>query len=120
MSSPFLNQNFNLFAGATKPFIPMNLTTLSLKHNRTTVKWHVPLYAYDPETYRIIYGMGPLDLSLTSNDVYNITYLKLVNLIPRTTYYFKVVAINSKGNTISSISSFTTSNPRKCVCVCMH
>lgn len=83
---------------------------------------------YDPETYRVIYGMNQSDLSLER--VVNGTSVELVELMASTAYYYRIVASNSVGSTTSDLSSFTTTPIRthtcthvcesEYMCVCPH
>ena len=84
-----------------------------------TVQWIVTMVAYTPETYVVQYGTssdflrnrsdelpGKMDFT-ARNQMYSI---QLNELIPSTTYYYKVVAKNTYGSTSSIVGNFMTEN----------
>ena len=112
----------------------MNVDTPSeyLFDNRSRVQWLVSSITYDPESYVVQYR--PFESTCSCSIMYmnsaqitsgpNITrvnFLLSVNLsdlVPGTTYEYRVIANNSAGTTISGTRHFTTtttSTPEQCM-----
>jgi hypothetical protein len=79
------------------------------------VYWTVSREVFGFETYSIVYGLAPGNLSMQSNiiagdmDSPNATYsIILENLQPLTAYYYSVRAENLAGVTFSEVDNFTT------------
>ena len=89
-----------------------------VKANTTAVvEWTVPMIAYTPESYVVEFGEDSGFLSRTSGllhsgddiTVLNVEYTTtLQDLIPRTTYHFRVKSTNSFSDTYSIEVTFTT------------
>ena len=87
------------------------------------------MVAYTPETYVVQYGtssdflrnrsdelQGQMDFT-AKNKMYSI---QLNDLIPDTTYYYKVVSNNTHGSTSSIVQNFTTENGKPINLIRVH
>lgn len=99
------------------PLEPTVLIATNVYSTSAQLNWTIPRVTFGFETYSIIYGLSPDNLIMLSDivagaldsSVQNVTYsIILENLQPLTTYYYKVLATNLAGETISDIESFTT------------
>ena len=108
------------FLGPSRPFQPSDLTATDIIHNSATVRWIALSLSYDPEIYVVKYGLAGDSLTLNSTivmgDVTPLNYMdgftgsvQLPGLNRLTTYYYRVVAINSAGTTLSDVAVFNTS-----------
>lgn len=108
------------FLGPSQPFQPGDLTDTDPTHNSVTIRWIVSSLSYDPEIYVVRYGLAEDRLTLNSTivmgDITPLNYMnsftgsvQLTNLSSLTTYYYRVVAINSAGTTLSDVGMFNTS-----------
>ena len=98
------------------PVEPVEVTVV--KANTTAmVEWTVPMIAYTPESYVVEFGENSGSLSRTSGllhsgddiTVANKEYTTTVqDLIPRTTYHFRVKSNNSFSDTYSMEVTFTS------------
>lgn len=107
------------------PLLPENIIVSNRRYNRVTITIDVSRIAYTPEKYKIVYGKTQGQLNMQSeviqgnsditavNEVYNIP---LVALQQDTTYYYRLVIANSKGNITTPIHSFTTPKLGKPLC----
>ena len=79
------------------------------------ISWIVPSIVNGTETYAVQYGAdmtlpnsrmvnGSMDLTAI-NQIFTVN---ITNLIPFTTYYYTITAMNSEGNTPTSVMNFTT------------
>ena len=103
----------------------MTISANDIQDISATIQWTVPSIAYTPETYVVKYGTSQDSLDLTSDSQHsgpdiNIgsrTYsVRLSNLEPATTYYYKVVATNTADRSSeSSVHSFVTSDNSKSI-----
>ena len=97
----------------------MSIQITAKKFTSVTVQWIVTMVAYTPETYVVQYGTSsdslrnrsdelPGKMDFTARDQeYSV---QLNELIPNTTYYYKVIAKNTQGSTSSIVGNFTTEN----------
>ena len=97
----------------------MSIQITAKKFTSVTVQWIVTMVAYTPETYVVQYGTSsdslrnrsdelPGQMDFTARDQeYSV---QLNELIPNTTYYYKVIAKNTRGSTSSIVGNFTTEN----------
>ena len=99
----------------------------SVKHNRATIQWTVPMIAYTPENYTVYFGTSSGSLSNSSHQrqsgdnfiATNLQFsLELTGLSAGTTYYYQVVAVNSVGSTQSTRPQFRTNELRKLMFLC--
>ena len=93
---------------------------ITLGDDSTTIQFTVSSLTYDPETYIVQYGTSIGNLNRTSSmetsgtdlDRTNFTLaIILMNLVPSTEYFYRVVATNSGGSTETPSGpplSFTT------------
>ena len=107
-------------SGASLPVQPTELTAIGITHNSATIRWTVPSLSYDPEIYVVQYGLAADNLSMTSAVVMGtltpMNYMdgqqgtvELTGLNRLTTYYYRVMATNSEGPTLSVVETFNTS-----------
>lgn len=93
-----------------------------VSHTSAKISWIVSAISYTPEMYFVAFGLNPNHLVSNSSLVTGSTDLMVRNeifslvlsdLTPDTTYYIKVVAVNSYGSTKSSTISFQSVPLRK-------
>ena len=113
--------------------MPMNVDTPS-ENNRSTVQWLVSSITYDPESYVVQYR--PFESTCSCSIPYmnssqitsgpNITRdnfflsVELSDLVPGTTYEYRVIANNSARTTIGGTRYFTTTRtriPEECMAI---
>ena len=93
---------------------------IDISHDSATISWTVPSLSYDPEMYTVEYGLTMDNLNLSSAVVtgtvtplnYADSYqgsVKVEGLEMLTTYFYRVVSMNSAGPTLSAVASFNTS-----------
>ena len=115
-----LNQTLHKFIfpiGPVLPEEPIQLRHTNIASDLAVVVWLIPEVTYTPETYTVHYGvnqtvlnfsssmvMGTRDLAAT-NQVYSAS---ISSLLPNTTYFYQVVAVNVIGSNSSRIMQFTT------------
>ena len=106
-----------LITAAQAPAQPTNVTVANVSSSSAIIQWTVALISYSPEQYTIRYGLALNILNQTGTtvngnrnvSVVNETHVLVVdNLLPETTYYFRVIARNAFGSTQSEIGTFTT------------
>ena len=98
------------------PVEPVEVTVV--KANTTAlVEWTVPLITYTPESYVVEFGEDSGSLSRTSGLLHSGDDITVANreyttiaqdLIPRTTYHFRVKSTNSFSDTYSMEVTFTS------------
>ena len=115
--------NILLFhAGPASPEAPMNLMIMSSFSDRVTIQWTVPVIAYTPETYVVMFGLSMSSLNMMSPMVQSgddfettnqVLSVEVTGLTDTTTYHYRVVATNGQGSTSSGLQSFMTTILRK-------
>ena len=105
------------FSGQKKPVLPQRIKVIDSNISSAMIQWMMSLIAYTNETYFVKYGTNSSVLNMTSHHKYsgaNITIsdkvysVKLSNLQPCVTYYYRVVAKNTDRSTQSELKMFTT------------
>ena len=113
---------YTLYSGPTAPVFT-GLTASNTQHIRPTIQWTVPVIAYTPENYVVIYGTDMNTLDSLSETLYsgdnftadNLTFsVELTGLRFTTEYHYQLVATNSFNSTSSDVLSFTTPDQSKC------
>ena len=104
--------------GPSNPLEPSNVMHTGIAHNRATIHWTIPMIAYTPETYTVLYGntsgsLTPFNIHEYSGDSFtatNLTFsIELTGLSAGMRYYYQVVAMNSlPSSNRSSEQTFTT------------
>ena len=86
---------------------PTQVTVTDITGTTATIEWQVssPI-AYTPQIYVVEYGSDENNLDLSSEVVQSWS-VQLHDLMPFTTYYIRVISMNSVGNTSSEVSDFT-------------
>ena len=104
-------------SAAQIPVQPANVTVTDVSSSSAAIQWTVRLITYTPEEYMIHYGLSQDMLHLTSTTVqgnmnvsvvYETHSLIVNDLLPETTYHFRVVARNAFGSARSGIGTFAT------------
>ena len=95
----------------------MNVNIVEFMSTSAFVEWTVPTVASSREQYVAMYGtdrnalikISDLVQGLEDTSIDDQTYgIRLTSLIPSTTYFVRILAINNVGSTSSEIISFTT------------
>lgn len=108
-----LNTMSITFYATAPPAQPTNLV-VSVYSTSVRVTWYIPQVRFGFETYYIQYGLSMEALDMQSRTIIggpeeNATYsITLENLLPLTTYYYRVQATNIVGSTPSNVDMFTT------------
>lgn len=98
------------------PDQPNELVVTNVYATSVQVSWFVARTAYGSEAYYVQYGLTPSNFDMQSEIIRsasyqeNLTYsINLDNLLPFTTYYYRVTASNIVGTSFSDVANFTTS-----------
>ena len=104
------------------PMQPTDIVHTTVSAEYAVIEWHIPVIAYTPETYKVLYGPNEAQLNFTSemvigtndvtatNQIYSTT---IMNLQSNASYYYQIVATNSIGTNRSVISKLDTPPPCK-------
>ena len=102
--------------GPEPPSVPTNISVKAITSSSAIISWSVPVLSYTPETYIVEYGTDPnspdqQSVALSSDGIsterpaYRVS---LTDLIPETTYFFKITITNTYSTTDSETDFFTT------------
>lgn len=111
------------FYAVVPPAQPTNLLVVNVYSTSARVTWYIPQVRFGFETYYVEYGLSMDALDMQSQTIIggpdnNSTYsVTLENLLPLTTYYYRVQATNVVGSTPSDVNMFTT---RKIILYYVH
>ena len=102
------------------PIPPIGLSVSGITHNSATISWTVTSLSYGPETYVVQYGTVMNNLDQTSSmensgsDIFLTDFthsISLTGLQLTTTYYYRVIAMNSGGGMTPSVTrTFNTTD----------
>ena len=111
---------FIFLLGPVLPGKPVQLRHTNVTSDLAIVEWLIPEVTYTPETYTVRYGVDQMVLNFSSsmltgtrdiaatNQVYSTS---ISGLLPNTTYFYQVVAVNVIGSNSSRIMQLTTPSP---------
>ena len=116
----YLSEFIEISIGPTLPVKPTVIASNSTAIS-ATITWLVTSVAYDLESYQLVYGteMDPEDNIITVmgepdvNALNLVYYANIVDLQAFTHYYYKIIAINSYGNTTTEVEIFGTKESSK-------
>ena len=115
-----VNHVIILTAGPAAPMPVTGVMVINLGDDTATIQFTVTSLTYDPETYVVQYGASMGNLNETSSmetsgtDLDRTSFtltIALMNLVPSTEYFYRVVATNSDSSTNTPSGqplSFTT------------
>ena len=107
-----LHYSYYIFVAIQPPLVPVVADVITTPYS-ANVSWMVTSIVHDAETYTVYYGTDSIALvnsterlgPATISDTYTIT---INGLMPFTTYYYIVSAVNSEGTTNTSVMTFMT------------
>ena len=97
--------------------VPVSVIVTASDSSSLTVQWEISSISYTPETYHVEYGTEDTELDSQSpgqesganirisSQIYSQT---LTGLQPLTTYYYRVLSINSAGSSTSIVRTVQT------------
>ena len=103
---------YYIFVAIQPPLVPVVADVITTPHS-ANISWMATSIVHDAETYTVYYGTDSMALvnsterlgPATISDMYTIT---ISGLMPFTTYYYIVSAVNSEGTTNTSVMTFMT------------
>ena len=107
-----LYYSYYTFVAIQPPLVPVVADVITTPHS-ANISWMATSIVHDAETYTVYYGTDSMTLvnsterlgPATISDAYTIT---ISGLMPFTTYYYIVSAVNSEGTTNISVMTFMT------------
>lgn len=96
---------------------PPNVELIYLTHISAVIQWTVPTIVFSSEQYTLQYGIDMNQLNMQSQSYFSGTDIsvkdqvysvRLEDLSPATTYYYRVETVNTHGTTYTDVLSFST------------